>query len=100
MLHRRRRRIGNSVSRYIAGGFNPPFAMDFARDAYRVDGARSAFSDALTFGRSGSATYVDSTGTLQTAADGVPRIGHHVWDGSQWVNKVCCWRVRAGPIFS
>ncbi len=47
----------------------------------------TTFADLLTFTRSGSATYVDSTGTLQTAADGEPRIGHHVWDGSQWVNE-------------
>jgi hypothetical protein len=47
----------------------------------------TTFSDLLTFTRSGSATYVDSTGTLQTAADGEPRIGHHIWDGSEWVNE-------------
>jgi len=47
----------------------------------------TTFSDLLTFTRSGSATYVDSTGTLQTAADGEPRIGHHVYENGAWVNK-------------
>ncbi len=72
---------------YAAGGLNPPFLVDFARERARVNSAASDFANALTFTRSGSATYVDSTGTLQTAADGEPRMGHHVWDGSQWVNE-------------
>ena len=46
----------------------------------------SALSDIATFARTGTATYVDSDGVLQTAATGVPRTAHHLWDGSAWVN--------------
>ena len=46
----------------------------------------SALSDITTFARTGTATYVDSDGVLQTAADGVPRTAHHLWDGTAWVN--------------
>ena len=42
--------------------------------------------DDLNFARASSATYVDADGVLQTAATNVPRIGHHLWNGSEWVN--------------
>jgi hypothetical protein len=45
------------------------------------------FSDIANHSRASTATYVDSDGVLQTAAINEPRIGHHVWDGSGWVNK-------------
>jgi len=40
----------------------------------------------LTFSRSGTATYFDSNGDLQTAADGDARVGSYYYDGSSWVN--------------
>lgn len=74
-------------SRYMAGGKEPPLVADFVRQYYRKLGAQCAFSDLFTFGRASAATYVDSSGVLQTASSGSPRTGHHVWNGSSWVNK-------------
>lgn len=44
------------------------------------------FSEMFTFARTGTADYVDVNGDTQTAADGVPRIGHHVMESGQLVN--------------
>ncbi|MDX2482485.1 MAG: hypothetical protein QNK42_02355 [Pseudodonghicola sp.] len=57
--------------------------LDFATGRYAPGG----FSDLVSFTRASTATYVDATGTMQTAAIDTPRTGHHVWDGSAWVNE-------------
>jgi len=46
----------------------------------------SVLSDIATHTRASSATYVDANGVLQTAAIDVPRVGHHLWNGSAWVD--------------
>lgn len=53
------------------------------------------FDDLFTFTRTGTATYVDSAGLIQTAATGVPRLGNHVWSGSAWVNEGILLEVKA-----
>ena len=72
---------------YAVLGIKPQLVLDFDNEKYFTNSARSTFSDALTFARASGATYTDSTGTLQTVSAGVPRRGHHVWDGSAWVNE-------------
>jgi hypothetical protein len=44
-------------------------------------------SDITTHTRSSSATYVDANGILQTAAINEPRVGHHIYNGSAWVDE-------------
>ena len=72
---------------YRVLGFFPEFVADFESDKYFTDRAPTTFANAITHTRASTATYVDSTGTLQTAAINVPRVGHHVWNGSAWVNE-------------
>ena len=75
-------------SRFAVVPYEPKLVFDFPSAYYRTGGVdRASLSDAMTFARAGGATYVDATGTIQTAAAGVPRVGHHVWDGSAWVNE-------------
>lgn len=69
-------------------GFDyPQLVLDFDDEYYRVDGGDTTFASAITHTRASTATYVDSTGTLQTAAINEPRLGHHVWNGTAWVNE-------------
>ena len=72
---------------YGANGLAPNFLSDFAAGEYYTDTILSTFDDSLTHTRASTATYVDATGTLQTAAINQPRLGHHVWNGSAWVNE-------------
>jgi hypothetical protein len=72
---------------YAANSIDPELVADFASDFYAQDSAASTFGDLLTFSRASSATYVDSSGVLQTASSGVARTAHHKWNGSAWVNK-------------
>jgi hypothetical protein len=69
-------------------GFDyPQLVLDFDDEYYRDDGGDTTFASAITHTRASTATYVDSTGTLQTAAINEPRLGHHVWNGTAWVNE-------------
>lgn len=79
--------LRSGVSIYAILGLDPPLVLDFNETYYRTGGTATDLAGAVTHSRSGSATYVDATGTIQTAADGVPRIGHHVWNGSSWVDE-------------
>lgn len=72
---------------YAVLGIKPELVFDFDANQYFVNSARSTFSDSITSSRASTATYVDSTGTLQTAGINEPRIGHHIWNGSAWVNE-------------
>lgn len=74
-------------SSYSVLGFEPNLVLDFDDEYYRVSGFQRPFATAVTHTRASTATYSDSTGTLQTAASGVARIGHHVYNGSAWVNE-------------
>jgi hypothetical protein len=78
--------FGGRSDLYKTAGFRPEFVADFGGEYYRANLARSTFADTLTFSRASSATMVDSTGTLVTVGVDEPRIGHHIWDGSAWVN--------------
>jgi hypothetical protein len=74
-------------SAYSVLGFEPGLVLDFDDEYYRLGEFQRQFADAITHTRASTATYVDSTGTLQTAAINEPRVGHHVWNGSAWVNE-------------
>ena len=69
-------------TRFAVPPYEPELAFSFDLDFYRTNRATKVFEDAVTFARASNATYTDATGTLQTVASNVPRIGHHVWDGS------------------
>jgi hypothetical protein len=79
--------VGGGGDTYAVGGESPAMVLDFTEEYYRTNGATASLGDAVTFTRASSATYVDSTGTLQTVGPNEPRVGHHVWSGSEWVNK-------------
>lgn len=78
---------GSAPDTYAVAGFSPPLVADFVNETYRVDGSASDFASMFTFARTSTATYVDSSGVLQTASSGTARVGHHVWNGSAWVNE-------------
>jgi len=80
-----RRRYGGSE--YAAGKANPALVLDFAGDYYRVGGALSDIGSAVTHTRASSATMRNSAGTLVTVGSNVLRTGHHVWNGSAWVDE-------------
>lgn len=81
---------GSIIDRAI--GFNIPQTIaDFSDDTftYSKDGnpASTTAENLLTHTRAGTATYTDSTGTLQTAATNELRKDNHIWDGSSWVKR-------------
>lgn len=57
------------------------------REVVSYSPASTTAENLLTHTRAGTATYTDSTGTLQTAASGVLRKDNHIWDGSSWVKR-------------
>ena len=67
--------------------FNPNLVFDFKNSYYRKGGDATTFSSAMTHTRASSATMVDSSGTLVTVGNNVPRTGHHIYNGSAWVNE-------------
>jgi hypothetical protein len=79
--------ITSILPSYAVLGFKPQLVLDFDDEKYFTRSTKSTFADAITHTRASTATYVDSTGTLQTAAINEPRVGHHVWNGSAWVNE-------------
>jgi hypothetical protein len=78
---------GFSTAAYAANSIDPELVADFASGFYAQDSAASTFADLLTFARASDATYVDSSGNIQTTSSGTARTGHHKWNGSAWVNK-------------
>jgi hypothetical protein len=80
---------GGGLGAYAANGFVPELVADFSTGRYWSSSSGTDFSTlfAASTGRSGVATYTDETGTIQTAASGVTRIGDHRWNGSAWVNE-------------
>ena len=70
-----------------AGGMTPDYANDFENSRHYVDGIETTLASAVTHTRASTATYTDSAGVLRTAAINEARIGHHVWNGSEWVNE-------------
>lgn len=78
------------VDAYAIGGASPELVAAFLTQAdgttegeyFRTGGSDTDFS-MFTFSRSGTATYFDSNGILQTAADGVARRNAYYYD-SGW----------------
>jgi hypothetical protein len=81
------RALGGILRPYDADGVEPRLVADFANNFYFANNYQVPLSTAFTHARSSSATMVDSTGTLITVGSNVPRIGHHVYNGSAWVNE-------------
>jgi hypothetical protein len=80
-------KINSWINSQPWGVYYSQLVLDFDDEYYRVDGGDTTFASAITHTRASTATYVDSTGTLQTAAINQPRLGHHVWNGTAWVNE-------------
>jgi hypothetical protein len=80
-------RLVGSLSAYAVVGFEPGLVFNFTNPYYRKGGADTTFDGAATFSRASTATYIDADGVLQTSEVNEPRIGNHIWDDSQWVNR-------------
>jgi hypothetical protein len=72
---------------YGVAGFTPPYVLDYIDRKYIANDVVVPLSSATTFARSGSATMFNSTGTLVTIADGVPRENSYLYEGGAWVNN-------------
>lgn len=80
-------RGGAAADPYAILGFSPKTVADFRSETYRKLGAPTTLGGLFTFSRASDATFTDSAGVLQTAASGVARVGHHRFEGGQWVDK-------------
>lgn len=72
---------------YSLNGVDFDAVADFRNSYFRVGGSETTFASMFTFSRASTATYIDSSGTIQTAASGVARVANHVWNGSSWVSR-------------
>jgi len=79
--------LRDGASVYAILGFEPKFVLDFKRGAYKKAGTATTLGSAITHTRASSATLVNSSGTLVTVGNNVPRTGHHIYDGTAWVNE-------------
>jgi len=91
-FHETMRDLRNTTASFVAlrygvGAIQPEFVLDFGEEYYRVDGLKTALSDTVTHSRASNATMVNSSGTLVTVGNNVPRTGHHIYDGYEWVNE-------------
>ncbi len=76
------------LSAYAVNGKTPGLVASAINDFYHgADGATDFATLFPTFARASTATYFDSTGTIQTAAVDEPRVNSHVYEDGQWVNK-------------
>ena len=76
-----------SSSTYAVLGFDPALVFDFKGNYFRKGATDSTFAASITHARASSATMVNSSGTLVTVGNNVPRTGHHIYNGSAWVNE-------------
>jgi hypothetical protein len=76
-----------SSSTYAVLGYDPALVFDFKGNYFRKIATASTFAASITHTRASSATMVDSSGTLVTVGNNVPRTGHHIYNGSAWVNE-------------
>ena len=78
-----------SAAALIVNGKNPALAFDFVNNYFRNSGNDSTFGNSLTFTRASSATMTSSSGQVVTVANGVNRLGHHIYNStsSSWVNS-------------
>ena len=79
--------LRDGASVYAILGFNPALVFDFVGNYFRKGSAASTFGASITHARASSATMVNSSGTLVTVGNNVPRTGHHIYNGSAWVNE-------------
>jgi hypothetical protein len=79
LLNMRRRNGGNPFADYILEGNAPSLVMDTEAGLYGLDGASKAIADVVTLTRASTATYVNSSGVLASAAVDEIRVDH---DGS------------------
>ena len=76
-----------SAASLIVNGKNPLLAFDFVNNYYRNLGVDSTFSNSFTYSRASQARMTNSSGVIVSVGSNVPRLGHHVWNGSAWVNE-------------
>ena len=76
-----------SAAALIVNGKNPLLAFDFVNNYYRNMGVDSTFSNSFTYSRASQARMTNSSGVIVSVGSSVPRLGHHVWNGSAWVNE-------------
>ena len=78
-----------SAAALIVNGKTPPLAFDFVNSYYRNNGNDSTFANSLTFTRASAATMTSSSGLVVTVANGVNRLGHHIYNSTSnsWVNE-------------
>ena len=76
-----------SSSTYAVLGYDPALVFDFKGNYFRKSATDSTFGASITHTRASSATMVNSSGTLVTVGNNVPRTGHHLYNGSTWVNE-------------
>ena len=74
-------------SSYAVNGFDPSLVFDFEQDYYRTGGTDTTLNPAVTHTRASSATMTNSSGTIVTVGNNVPRTGHHIYNGNAWVNE-------------
>jgi|SaaInlV_120m_DNA_3_1039746.scaffolds.fasta_scaffold13938_1 hypothetical protein len=76
-----------SLSVYAVNNFDPDLVFDFKQNYYRTGGTETTLSPAVTHTRASSATMTNSSGNIVTVGNNVARVGHHVYNGSAWVNE-------------
>lgn len=86
--------LGLSLTRHSAGGgggidyslngVDFDLVADFKNNYFRSGGVATTFASLFTHSRASTATYIDSSGTIQTASSGVARTANHIWNGGAW----------------
>jgi len=71
--------FGTGGDPYAILGFRAPVVFDFANSYFRANNFPDTFADATEFSRASSATFMDASGVLQTAATNVARTAHHFY---------------------
>ena len=79
--------VAYDTAALIVNGKNPSLAFDFANSYYRNSGNDSTFANSINHSRASSATMTNSSGNIVSVGIGVPRLDHHVYNGSAWVNE-------------
>jgi hypothetical protein len=78
---------GTTTSVYAVLALEPKLVFDFTGNVFKTGGASSNFGASITHSRASSATMINASGTLVTVGNNVPRTGHHIYNGSAWVNE-------------
>ena len=77
----------SALTAYAVNGLEPALVFDFKGNYFRKSATDSTFGASITHARASSATMMNSSGTLVTVGNNVPRTGHHIYNGSAWVNE-------------